>query len=307
MNVIGRIKSKVGRIATGWGLLPTPATCLQRYFGNLAHSGHPLPASSRRLLQDGHLVLRSVFDSAELAALKAEIESIFESEPKDGRPNSDMEPGGDMFRYQMFNRSALCQEAIGRPELLAVVEPLLGDDCHVISNTAWRNPPNQQSRGGCFWHIDAGPHVPLPVGSRWPRHLPFPIFVIATHIYLQSCEMRDGPTGAIPGSHRSGRIPPQEKRWDDDLTFEGRGAEAHIVEAGDVGFFVSDVWHRRIPPQKDGRGRFFLQTNYARRDVAQRILATRDVHCASEEAVARAETTRQQQLIGLHAEYFYDS
>lgn len=112
-----------------------------------------------------------------------------------------------MFRYQMFNRSATCQNAIGHPGILNVLEPLLGDDCHIISNTAWRNPPNQKCNNGQFWHIDAGPHVPLPLGTRWPADIPFPIFVVATHLYLEDCDLVDGPTGAIPGSHRSGRRP----------------------------------------------------------------------------------------------------
>ncbi len=260
-----------------------------------------------QLQREGHCILRNVFSAEEIRDLKAEISRTYEQEPPDGRPNSGIEPGGDMFRYQMFNRSALGQEAIAKKEILWVIEPLLGSDCHVISNTAWRNPPDQKSLNGCLWHIDAGPQVPLPWGSRWPEELPFPIFVIATHIYLEPCSVEDGPTGVIPGSHRSGRVPPEDQLRSDSLEFEGRGCELHLVEAGDVGMFVSDVWHRRVPPNKNSTGRFFLQTNYARRDIAQRILTTRELNCVSEEARDRARTPREQQLIGLHAELFYDS
>lgn len=281
--------------------------CLQRRHGNLELSDRPLPEPSLRLQQDGHYVLRGVFSRREVRELKAETLDVFEREAPDDRPNSSIEENGDMFRYQMFNRSALCQRAIGHRKILEAIEPLLGDDCHVISNTAWRNPPKQKSQGGQHWHIDAGPHVPLPFGSRWPEDLAFPIFVIATHIYLQSCDLDDGPTGVIPGSHKSGRYPPEDHHWNDLLEYEGRGCEAHVVQAGDVGMFVSDVWHRRIPPSEKSKGRLFLQTNYARRDIAQRILTTRELNCASQEAKSRATTLRQQQLIGLHPAYYYDS
>ena len=308
MSRMSRIKSLLKeRIKKLRPPVPGTAGCLRRTGGNLMLTGIPLPEASLRLRQDGHCILRSVFSEDEIRELRAEVSDIYERDPPDGRPNSSLEEGADMFRYQMFNRSALCQRAIGHPEILAAIEPLLGDDCHVISNTAWRNPAKQKTTNGQYWHVDAGPHVPLPPDSRWPAEIPFPIFVIATHIYLQSCDLDDGPTGAIPGSHRSGRIPTEEEKWDDQLEFEGKGCQAHVVQAGDVGMFISDVWHRRIPPTEGSRGRFFLQTNYARRDIAQRILPTRELNCVSEEAKSRATTLRQQQLIGLHPEYFYDS
>ena len=45
------------------------------------------------------------------------------------------------FRYEMLNRCAAAQRTVGHPAILAVIEPLLGEDCHVIANTCWRNPP----------------------------------------------------------------------------------------------------------------------------------------------------------------------
>jgi len=70
--------------------------------------------------------------------------------------------------------------------------------------------------------------------------------------------------------------------------------------------FVSDVWHRRLPPTARSTGRFFLQTNYARRDLAQRVLPTSVVNHTTPESRARARTERERSLIGLHPERFYD-
>ena len=47
----------------------------------------------------------------------------------------------------------------------------LGEDCHIIANTAWNNPPAPGSEGQA-WHVDGGPHIPLPKGVRWPTELP---------------------------------------------------------------------------------------------------------------------------------------
>ncbi len=148
--------------------------------------------------------------------------------------------------------------------------------------------------------------MPRAEGIEWPENIPYPIFVVGTHVYLQDCNLEDGPTAVIPGSHTSGRVPPRELVWDLDLPYRERSLEVHIANAGDVGFFVSDSWHRRLPPAENGAGRFFLQTNYARREIAQRVLPTDEVNHTREAARARALTERERQLIGLHRQVFYD-
>jgi ectoine hydroxylase-related dioxygenase (phytanoyl-CoA dioxygenase family) len=110
----------------------------------------------------------------------------------------------------------------------------------------------------------------------------------------------------IPGSHRSGRLPPFERIDDATLDYEGRAAVLLEARAGDVALFVSDAWHRGTPAQPGGTGRLFLQAHYARRDIAQRIRTTRDANQLSPEAIARARTPRERRLLGLHAPYFYD-
>ena len=267
----------------------------------------PAPASSTELEQLGYTVQRGIFTAAEVETLRTEINKTFAAVPPDRRNENRTPEGDSMFRYAMLNRSAACQQAIAHPVILEAIEPLLGEDCHVIANTAWRNPPRSDGlHGGDAWHIDAGPHVPLPEGVTWPVDIPHPVFAIGVHIYLQSCRLSDGPTGVIPGSHLSGRYPPRQQSMNDYLTYEGRGVVPLLAEAGDVGFFVSDVWHRRMPTGPGDRGRFFLQVHYGRRDIAQRIYPTAEVNHLSPDAIARARSSRQQSVIGLHAPFFYD-
>ena len=211
------------------------------------------------------------------------------------------------FRYETLNRSAIAQSVAGHRAILDVVEPLLGEDCHVIANTTWRNPAGADvTHGGGKWHIDAGPHVPRPAGVPWDERIPYPVFAIACHVLVEPMPMESGPTGVIPRSHTSGQHPPLDQLDDVELTWEGQGVVPLPAEAGDVVLFVSDVWHRRLPTRVGDPGRFFLQVHYGRRDLAQRLRPSSDAHQLSDEAIARATTDRDRTLIGLHPPLFYD-
>lgn len=266
------------------------------------------PEAARVLERDGHAILRGVFSPEEVQALRSEVMGVYATVPPDQRDSAFQPAIGEMYRYQLFNRSALCQRAIAHPRILEVIESLLGWDCHVVSCTSWRNPPGESlTPHGLQWHIDGGPFVPRPAGVAWPESIPYPIFIIGTHIYLEDVRLDDGPTSCIPGSHKSGLVPPFGQRLDMELRYEDRGPVPHIVQAGDVDFRVSDVWHRRHPPSVLSKGRFFVQTNYGRRDIAQRILPTSVVNHASPESLARACSDRERRLLGLHPQGYFDA
>ena len=281
---------------------------LRRVRGYLLPKSEGAPPASRELESLGYAHLRGVFSSAAIAALRAEADQVFADFPPDGRAaaSRDAEEDND-FRYEMFNRSPLAQRAIANPRILEIIEPLLGEDCHVIANTCWRNPPRvKSSHGGGFWHIDAGPHVPRDPNIPWDDRIPYPVFAIGAHIYLRGCPLESGPTGVIPGSHKSGTPPPRDRYDDVDLDYQGNKAVALVAAAGDVCLFVSDVWHRRMPTLEGDQGRYFLQVHYGRRDIAQRVRPTREVNHVAAGAAARIENDRQRTLLGLHGNLFYD-
>lgn len=273
---------------------------------NHAYSG-PAPEGSHALERDGHYLLRGEYSRDEVEDLRQALLRVYAAIPPDERAGRTSPENAAMFRYEVYNHCGTSQEAIARPNVLAILEPLLGNDCHAISCTAWRNPPgNAHAPRGQEWHVDGGPHVPRAPGIPWPSEIPYPIFVVATHVYLQDVALEDGPTAFVPGSHTSGHLPPRESMWDLTHGYRGRNSVAHLARAGDVGFFVSDVWHRRLPPAPHARGRFFLQTNYARREIAQRVRSTSVVNHVSPQAAARATSERRRTLIGLHPEAYYD-
>jgi len=271
---------------------------IKRRHGNLVLLREPVCEASQQLERDGYALVRGVLSAEEVAALSTEIAEVFENSEPD-RPQDQR----NEFRHGMLNRSPLSQRAVAARALLDVIEPLLGEDCHVIANTAWRNVPGHQ---GGPWHVDAGPHVPRPENVAWPDAIPYPVFAIGVHIFLQDCPREAGPTAVLPGSHRSGRLPPRDRIEDMNLTFENKPAVLLPARAGDAILFVSDAWHRGTPAQP-GYGRFFLQVHYARRDIAQRIFMTNEVNHVTPDAAARATSERERTLIGLHAPFFYDA
>ena len=267
-----------------------------------------VPPPSAALQAEGYTVLRRVLSHSEIATLSEEIEQVYRDHPADGRAAAVRDPEEDEdFRYEMFNRSPLSQKAIAHPVILGVIEPLLGEDCHVIANTCWKNPPRaNNTHGGGFWHIDAGPHIPRAADIPWDERIPYPIFAIGAHIFLIDCPLACGTTGVIPGSHKSGQPPPRDRYRDVDLTCNGQSVVPIVAKACDVALFVSDVWHRRLPASSEDSGRFFLQVHYGRRDIAQRIRPTSVVNHVSPEAERRIASDRERKLLGLHPGLFYD-
>ncbi len=279
---------------------------LTKRHGYLTPRQEAAPEASRQIEEEGFAVLEGALKD-EVEALTVEIEEIYERYGSDGRSRQRPRAEDEDFRYEMLNRSAACQQVVGHRGILDVIEPLLGEDCHVIANTCWRNPPRESNtHGGGGWHIDAGPHIPRDPAIAWPDEIPYPIFAIGIHIFLIDCPLACGPTGVIPASHKSGQHPPFERARDDDLEWNGRGVVPLVARRGDVALFASDVWHRRMPTTQDDSGRFFLQVHYGRRDIAQRIRPTAEVNHLSAKAIARMVEPRDRTVLGLHSPGFYD-
>ncbi len=275
---------------------------------NLEPLDAAVPDASTSLEQLGFAIVHDAFSAGEVETLRTELNHLFDTTRPDVRLPGLTEADYADFRYEALNRSPAAQAAVSHRAILDVIEPLLGEDCHVVSNTAWRNSPSREKAPfdvGNPWHVDGGPHVPRSADIPWDDRIPYPVFMIGCHILLQDCGPESGPTGFVPRSHTSGRLPPEQ---DPDGMIRYLGAEpvAPIGKAGDIVFFVSDVWHRRMPTTAQDEGRFFLQVQYGRRDIAQRLRTTDQVNHLSAEAIARATTDRERTVIGLHPAGFYD-
>ena len=277
--------------------------------GNLKLRDTESPKASQSLERNGFAVETDVLTANEIIELSQELTDLFKTTRPDVRLPGATEADYADFRYEVLNRSAAAQKTVAHPKILAVIEPLLGEDCHVVSNTAWRNLPSREKAPfdvGNPWHIDAGPHIPRPADVQWDEKIPYPVFMIGCHILLKDCGIESGPTGFVPRSHTSGQLPPLPDE-NGMISYQGVSPSAPLGKAGDVVFFVSDVWHRRMPTTEEDKGRFFLQVQYGRRDIAQRLQTSDRVNYLSDEAISRAKTDRQKTVVGLHPPGFYDA
>lgn len=255
----------------------------------------------------GHCLIPGAFSAPEIERLRESIDQVFAEFPYDERDGRSSPENAEMFRYEMINRSEEVRKVTLDRRILDTIEPVLGKDCHMITSTAWRNPANvEHAPRGQEWHVDAGPFVPRDEGIPWPEKIPYPIFVIGVHVFIEDANLEDGPTAVLEGSHKSGRRPPEESQWDTELEFNGKRCVPMIAKAGDIGMFVSDAWHRRLPPLNGCTGRYFLQTNYGRRDIAQRIKPACETRHIAPEVIERTPTLRERMVLGDHPQGLYD-
>jgi hypothetical protein len=197
--------------------------------------------------------------------------------------------GRELDRYlNVFNRDPFWLGFLDRPGIIDLAEAVLGVDCHVIGETAWRSHPGY---AGDPLHVD---YAPL----EWPEgalrnDVRIPAFILTVHFYLDDVTADLAPTRVVAGSHRAGRAPRAgETAWN------GHDAQAVLAAAGDALVFRSDVWHAGSENRTASDVRYLLQVHYGRRDMAQRY----GPHLAPrfEPRVLAAATKRQRRLLGEH-------
>lgn len=194
----------------------------------------------------------------------------------------------------VFNRKPFWLEFIDRPGIIDVADAVLGPDCHIIGETAWRCHPGYR---GDPLHVD---YVPL----TWtegviPDRMRLPVYILTAHFYLTDVSEALSPTRVVPGSHRAGRPPRiEESHWN------GIEALAVLARAGDCLLFRSDVWHAGSPNRSADAIRYLLQVHYGRREMAQHFSPYLDWRFNPE--VLAAATRRQKRLLGDHEPGAYD-
>ena len=152
---------------------------LTRSSGYLTPRTGKVPTASKDLESEGYAVLRGVFKPPAVESLCGDVQRVFDEYAPDVRDPDDDDEQMAPFRYEMLNRSSLVQRAIANPRILRTIEPLLGEDCHVISNTAWWQPPGNNEhlgRSGTSTQDHTSPETPTSRGTHasHTRSLPSP-------------------------------------------------------------------------------------------------------------------------------------
>ncbi|MCO6056654.1 phytanoyl-CoA dioxygenase family protein [Pseudomonas sp. MOB-449] len=195
----------------------------------------------------------------------------------------------------VFNRGPEWLRYLDLPGVIELAEAALGEDCHVIGQTAWRCHPGFV---GAELHLDYLA-MELPESLLADPAFLLPMQVCTAHLYLDDIDADLCPTLVIPGSHRSGRKPqPGENDW------RGKLPEAVLCQAGDVLVFRSELWHAGSRNRTSERSRYLLQVHYGRRMVAQKFSPYLDFRFNPD--VLAACTPRQRRLLGDHEAAEYD-
>ena len=216
----------------------------------------------------------------------------------DGRANGN---GIDHYKC-VFNRDPYWLQFLDMPGVIDSVEELMGDQCHIIGMSAWRTYPGA---GNKFIHSDQL-FVPMDEELLTSGRVHLPVFIATLHFYLVDIDLDLCPTWVIPGTHKSGRGPGQDKMKDghhgtvhgNETSWNGIEETPILCNAGDGMLFRSEVWHGGSKNNTTNRVRYLLQVHYAQRGIAQRFNPYLDFK--HNPAVKGAANERQLRLLGKH-------
>jgi ectoine hydroxylase-related dioxygenase (phytanoyl-CoA dioxygenase family) len=240
------------------------------------------------LHHQGFALLPAMLDAEQISSARAAIDDL--------QPiHWDYQGLVDDHYKCVFNRDPFWLPYLDLPGVIELAEAALGEDCHIIGQTAWRSHPGFV---GAELHVD---HLvmELPEALLADPAFTLPMQICTAMIYLDDIDRDLCPTRVIPGSHKAGRKPrPGEEHW------HGRVAEPVLCRAGDVLMLRSELWHAGSRNRTADRSRYLLQVHYGRRMVAQKFSPY--LRFRFNPAVLAAATPRQRRLLGEHEPAEYD-
>lgn len=240
--------------------------------------------------REGFLVLRGVLSPDEVATVLAGVQRAFGG-PPDGY--------GETIRVRMFERGPEFEALIDHPNIIPLIEAILGPDCHLIAQNALRTGPNQSVAS--VFHCDETVRFPIPEGVELDPRIPMPVFVVNLNIYLVDVDEELGPTELVPGSHRAGRNPVPDING--NVEYKGRKPVMATGKAGDVVLWHDQTWHRGTPNRSQDRIRWVQQGAYGKRFIAQRFYPF--INYRMPEDILERANPRRKRLLGLHGRGAY--
>lgn len=270
---------------------------------------HPA-AIARSLEEDGYALIPGVLTDAEVTEARRRIDDLthfgFDRASDQGR-------GKDHWKC-VFNRSPYWLSFIDRPGVIDGLEQVLGNDCHITGQTAWRTFPGDGDERPAL-HVDQL-LFPVPEELAASGQVRIPCYLATLHFYLSDIDEDLCPTWVVPGSHRSGRGPgagtavannPNPNRGflaGEERSWNGVQEQPVLCKAGDALLFRSEVWHRGSKNRTEDRVRYLLQVHYGARQMAQRFSPYTEF--AYNREVLAAANERQLRLLGKHRPTAYD-
>ena len=263
--------------------------------------------------RDGFALIPGVLEADEVKALRERTDHYFADPAADEggyvewtyRPAATVErfrepPPGERntpFILRHINElDRIFCDVLVREPIIGLMESIFGPDPQQCgANVLY----NDGTRAIDKWHMDDALFFPLP--DDVPRHDPhigLPILWLTVQIPLTDIEsIENGPTQFVPGSHLSGRQPPEDGKAE----FEGRSPESILCKAGDIYLHNPQCWHRGTP-NTSGRPRYLMQQQYGPRWAFRRYNAY-----ISHEMPAHVVEGANDRLIGVLGEHRFNA
>ena len=150
------------------------------------------------------------------------------------------------------------RQMLVREPIFSLAEAVVGEDSKFCGQNVIRN---LQGLSIDKWHCDAKEsYFPLPDEiKRHDSRIRMPVMWLTVQVPLTDVESLEyGPTQYIPGSHYSGRTPPDKET----PKFGNNDPVSVFCKAGDIYLHDPMCWHRGAP-NTSNRTRYLFQSQYA--------------------------------------------
>lgn len=183
-----------------------------------------LEHAKAHLDEHGYVVLKEALTPEQANALRDRSAELI-AEEKAGSGEHVYFDGQAQRVWNLVNKGRIYEEMIQLPQVLALHEHLLGDDCILSSFTVNLIGPGAPA---------GGLHVDFPLG-RFPQPAPPFAFCSNTIFVLDDFTLENGATRLVPGSYKRGTPPDPETDYDDVIQLDAR--------KGDIVIIHGATWH----------------------------------------------------------------
>lgn len=233
----------------------------------------------KQLDEQGYLIFKNLLAPSQIETLLARLEELWVLEGDKAGEENYIEPGVRRLA-NLANKGDIFREVYAHPQVLEVVEAVMGPDIRASMVNARDVPPH------------TGARMPFHMDSDKGRVRDEKGYSAATAIWmLDGFTVENGATAFVPGSHLLDQSPKQvladlHASHPDEIIIEG--------QAGDVFVFNGHCWHAGRPNLTNSHRRGLL-VHYLRADVPRP--ENRRQHLDAENAAALSK--QEWMLLGL--------
>ncbi|MBC7879139.1 MAG: phytanoyl-CoA dioxygenase family protein [Anaerolineales bacterium] len=205
----------------------------------------------KQLDEQGYLIFKNMLSSSQIEALLGWLEELWAKEGDSAGEENYIEVGVRRLA-NLANKGDIFRGIYAHPQILEVIETIIGPDMRASMVNARDVPPNTGVRMSFHMDSDKG------------RARDATGYSAATAIWmLDPFTVENGATAFVPGSHLLGKSPKEvlsdlNASHPDEIIIEG--------QSGDVLVFNGHGWHAGRPNLTNGHRRAIL-VHYLRADV----------------------------------------